>query len=59
MILFNKCPEETEPEDAKDYYVECCKQIKGESKFPILSKENFLVLNRVGKIKKSLQGKEL
>ena len=34
VILFNKCPPDTDEEDAKDFYEACCAQIKTESKFP-------------------------
>jgi hypothetical protein len=49
IIILNKAPDETEPEDALDYYNVCCEQIAQEdSKLPTLTEGNFLILNRKG-----------
>ena len=55
VVLFNKCPDEIEADDARVYYEACCESIRTENKFPKLKDDNFLVLRRVGNVSRKLK----
>jgi hypothetical protein len=55
VVLINKAPDDSYPEDAREFYDQCCYNLRSEDcKLPKLTDSNFLFLARKGRNQKLL-----